>query len=140
MDTHMSLRNLEALFAIIITLPLSQLTYAAPGDVLQTIQISNVAANAGDINQEPITPHGVTFFDGHLWVLDFGTDRIYRVYTEDSTDEFGNEFSAGESDKNIPISEVSAPQLPNNNGDMPFCGAYPQQTQWCGGGSLTKVN
>ena len=135
----MSIRNLAALFATIITLSASQLAYAVPGDVLQTIEITNVNTNADDINQQPITPHGITFFDDHLWVLDFGTDRIYRVYTEDSTDEFGNNFTAGESDFNIPISEETAPQLPNG-GDMPTCGAYPKSTQWCGGGSLTTVN
>jgi len=129
------------IFFIITTfvLVLSQHTYSAPGDVLQTIEITNVAANAGDINQQPITPHGVTFFNGYMWVLDFGTDRIYRVYTEDTTDEFGIDFAAGESDFNIPVSEETPPQLPNG-GDMPTCGAYPANTQWCGGGSLTTVN
>jgi len=139
MERNMPLRRLATLIATIITLLASQITHAIPGDILETIEINNIAANAGDINQAPITPHGITFFNGYMWVMDFGTDRIYRVYTTDTVDTFGNPVSAGDSDLNIPVSELTTPQLPGGGGNMPVCGAYPGD-QFCGGGGLVHVN
>ena len=136
------MRNVKAntllFIAIINCFFFSTQSNAAPGDIIETIEINNIAANAGDINQPPITPHGITFYDGYMWAMDFGTDRIYRIYTTDTVDTFGNPVSAGDSDFNIPVSEITTPQLPNGD-NMPVCGAYPGD-QYCGGGGLVNIN
>jgi hypothetical protein len=133
MDTHMSLRNLAALFATIITLSFTQLSYAAPGDVLESISINNTTLDG----RVPTTPHGVAFFNDYMWVLDFGTDRIYRVYPEDTFDALGSPVSAGDSDFSIPVMEQSIPTLPLG-GDLQLCGAD-GGTQYCGGGGLAAA-
>ena len=70
--------------------------------------------------------------------MDFGTDRIYRVYTTDTVDAFGNPVQKGDSDFNIPVTELTIPQWPNGT-NMGVCGAYPGD-QYCGGGGLVHIN
>jgi hypothetical protein len=154
MDTHMSLRNLAALFATIITLSFTQLTYAVPGDILQTLTVKNnfnFAEIGGgvDINDVgPTSPHGIAFgSDGFLYVLDFGTDRIYKVYPKQVTDEDGTVHEAGDSPFNFPVDEPNddGHLLAPGGGPLPACGAYfdpvvGQTAQYCGGGGLAIVN
>ena len=144
----MLLRRLAALFATVTTLTFTQFIYAAPGDILQTLTIKNnfnfIELGGGvDISDVgPTSPHGIAFHDGFLYVLDFGTDRIYKVYPEQVIDEDGTVHEAGDSDFNFPVSE------PNDDGHLldpagnplPTCGAYPENTQYCGGGGLDFVN
>ena len=123
----MHLRNLAASIATVIALLFAQTAYSASGDVITSFPINNVLSDG----RTPSSPHGVTFHDGYAWVVDFGTDRIYRVYPEDvyDEDEVTLLFSAGDSDLNIPITD----NLPS---PIPFCGAD-GGTQICGGGGLT---
>ena len=100
---------------------------AAPGDILSTLTINNVSGDG----RAPSSLQGITIHDGYIWVLDFGTDRIYRVYAEDVYDVDGITllFSAGDSDFNIPVSDPAGATAPVCNVD--FVG------QICGGGGLT---
>jgi hypothetical protein len=158
MDTHMSLRNLAALFATIITLSFTQFTYAVPGDILQELKIKNnfnlgtVGPFGLDIYGEvivgPTTPHGIAFYDNFMYVLDFGTDRIYKVYPQQVTDEDGTVHEAGDSPFNFPVDEPNGTSLLDPGGNpLAACSAYfdpsppaNQTAQYCGGGGLEIVN
>jgi len=126
MDIHMFLRKLATKTVIILAFIFTQLTYAAPGDVITSFPINNISGDG----RTPTTPHGVTFHDGYVWVVDFGTDRIYRVYPDNvyDTDEVTLLFSAGDSDFNIPLTDT--------NSTAPQCNVE-HAGQICGGGGLT---
>jgi len=90
---------LLAFFALLFT----QAVFAATGDVLSSFSISNISGDG----RTPSTPQGITYHDGKLYIVDFGTDRIYRTYPEDvlDTDDITVLFTAGESDFNIPLTD-----------------------------------
>ena len=134
-----------------LTLSFTQLAYAAPGDILQTLTIKNnfnfVEMGGGvDISDVgPTSPHGIAFYDGFMYVLDFGTDRIYKVYPQQVTDADGTVHEAGDSDFNFPVSE------PNEDGHLlnplgnplETCDAYfdpdTSTAQYCGGGGIDII-
>jgi len=130
----MTIRKLMTTAVTILALFFVQFTYAAPGDIITSFAINNVSGDG----RNPTSPHGVTFHDGYVWVVDFGTDRIYRVYPEDvyDTDEVTLLFSAGDSDFNIPITDTDTPPINSDGNPIGFCGAD-SGTQYCGGGGLT---
>lgn len=116
---------------------------AAPGDagnILKTLSINNVSGDG----RTPTSPQGITMHDGYLWVVDFGTDRVYRVYPEDVYDDQGTTdtaddillFSAGDSDLNLPLADTDNPPINSDGNPIPSCGATPAG-QYCGGGGLT---
>jgi len=148
MDTHMFIRKLVVLFATIITLSFTQFAYALPGDILQTLTIKNnfnfveIGGGVGVDDVGPTSPHGIAFYDGFMYVLDFGTDRIYKVYPQQVTDVDGTVHEAGDSDFNFPVSEPNGDGHLLDPGGNPLqtCGAHPVNTQYCGGGGLAFVN
>ena len=84
----MYMRKLTSSTVTLLALIISQLSIAAPGDpgnILSTLTINNVSGDG----RTPTSPQGITMHDGYLWVVDFGTDRIYRVYPEDVYDDQG---------------------------------------------------
>lgn len=103
------------------------LSNAAPGDVVSTLTINNVSGDG----RTPMTYDGIVAHDGYYWVLDWGTDRIYRVYPEDVFDPDSGAllFSAGDSDFNIPVEDNPGSSATPCNVD--YAG------QICGGGGLT---
>lgn len=126
--------SFAALGAIFVALICSIQAWAAPGDILESFSINNITGDG----RTPTTPQGIAYHDGYLWVLDFGTDRIYRVYPEDVLDEDGVTvlFNAGDSDFNIPVTDTDNPPLNSDGNPIPTCGAIPAG-QYCGGGGLT---
>jgi len=112
-----------------------QQAMAAPGDILSTLTINNVTGDG----RVPTSPHGITIHGGYIWVLDFGTDRIYRVYPEDvyDTDGITLLFSAGDSDFNIPVVDVDDPPINSDGNPIGSCGSAIPAGQYCGGGGLT---
>lgn len=132
-------RHKLAISCIILFL-FSANTLGAPGDVLKSLSINNVSGDG----RTPTSPQGITTHDGYLWVVDFGTDRIYRVYPEDVYDDMGTAdtsddtllFSAGDSDLNIPLADTDNPPINSDGTPIPTCGASPAG-QYCGGGGLT---
>jgi len=114
----MFIRKFATFFVTLLTLFFAQLTSAAPGDVLNSFIINNTS---GD-DRTPSTPQGMTYYDGYLWVVDSGTDRIYRVYPYDIlADDDTILHAAGDSDFNIPLED--------NGTDSPVTG-----------GGLTSAN
>lgn len=100
-------------FWLLLSLSLVSNVYSAPGDVISSFVINN---EAGD-GRVPTSPQGIATHDGYLWITDFGTDRIYRVYPTDVYDEDGITllFSAGDSDFNIPVTD-NGPDIPTGGG------------------------
>jgi len=117
-----------ALYAAVLSLltATAHIVHAAPGDILQTIQISNSEPSGVPT---PTGYQGIVTHDGYLWVLDQWSDRIYRVYPETVYDEDGFTIlkNPGDSDFNIPVPD----NLPNG---LPFCDT---QNSCRAGGSLT---
>lgn len=79
----------------------SQTIIAAPGDMLSSFTISNTSGDG----LTPTTPQGIAYHNGYLYIVDFGTDRIYRTLPEDvfAADGVTITHAAGESNFNIPI-------------------------------------
>jgi Bacterial surface protein, Ig-like domain len=100
----------------------ANLALAAPGDVLGTLTINNTSGDG----RVPTGYQGVVSHDGYIWVLDFWTDRIYRVYPETVLDTDGLTVlhNPGDSDFNLPI--------PDNLTGTPPCDT--QATCLAGGG------
>ncbi|WP_197474975.1 DUF5011 domain-containing protein, partial [Oleiphilus sp. HI0079] len=127
MQTLNKLR-LAARTLVLLTLSMLGATniYGAPGDVLETLTISNSEATGVP---SPTGYQGIATYNGYLWVVDVWSDRIYRVYPETVFDE--DEVTVlnnpGDSDFNIPIPD----NIPNG---LPFCD---NQATCRGGGSLT---
>jgi subtilisin-like proprotein convertase family protein len=123
-----------AILAFTTSLVISVQAWAAPGDILSSFSINNISGDG----RVPITPHGIAYHRGYLWVSDFGTDRIYRVYPQDiyDTDGLTLLFNAGDSDFNIPITDTDNPPVNSDGNPIAACGATPG-TQYCGGGGLT---
>lgn len=116
-----------ALGIIIVAFICSFHAWAAPGDILAEFSINNISGDG----RNPTTPQGIAYRNGYLWVTDFGTDRIYRVYPEDVLAEDGVTvlFSAGDSDFNIPLADNEgytgdrcAAQTDNNGTAIGICG------------------
>lgn len=139
----MPIRKLSITSLSFIVLLCAQFLSAAPGDagnILTTLTINNVSGDG----RTPTSPQGITMHDGYLWVVDFGTDRIYRVYPEDIYDDMGTSdvgddvllFSAGDSDLNLPLADTDNPPINSDGNPIPTCGATPAG-QYCGGGGLT---
>lgn len=105
----------------------SQAALGAQGDILSSFTINN---EAGD-GRVPTSIQGIAYYNGYLWVADFGSDRIYRVYPDTVYDTDGTTvlFDAGDSDFNIPLTDNPATTSPQCN--VEFVG------QVCGGGGLT---
>lgn len=108
---------------------------AAPGDILSTLSINNTTGDG----RIPTSPHGVVYQGGYVWVLDFGTDRIYRVYPKDVFDTDGTTLlhSAGDSDLNIPVTDTDNPPINSDGNSIGSCGSAIPAGQYCGGGGLT---
>jgi hypothetical protein len=98
---------------------------AATGDTLDTpFTITNTSGDG----RIPTGYQGIVSHDGYIWVLDYWTDRIYRVYPKTVLDDDGITVlhSRGDSDFNLPIPDNAA---------TPPCA--PAVGGVCGGGSLT---
>ena len=109
---------------------------AAPGDILSTLTINNVSGDG----RAPSSPHGITIHNGYIWVLDFGTDRIYRIYPEDVYDSDGITllFNAGDSDFNIPVADAEDPPINSDGNPIGACDTDGLGNNiYCGGGGLT---
>lgn len=102
----MFLRKLTTLTVTLLALAISSPSFSAPGDVLSSFPINNITGDG----RAPTTPQGITFHNGYLYIVDFGTDRIYRTYPEDILDTDGLTIlnSAGDSDFNIPLADNGA--------------------------------
>lgn len=125
--------TLKSCVALLLTLSsLSSTLFAAPGDVLESFSIVNTTDPAD--GRTPNTYQGIEYHDGYIWVLDYGTDRVYRVYPQQVLDDDGVTVLAnqGESDFNIPIPD----NLPNSV-TSPDCST---QAKCTGGGALTFAN
>jgi len=144
MDTQMPIRKLTKATVTLLSLLLSQLSFAIPGDIApisdtnpanHTLTINNVTGDG----RVPTTPQGITYYDGLLWVVDFATDRIYRVYPNDilDTDEITVLFSAGDSDLNIPLSDANDPPINSDGTPIGSCASATPAGQYCGGGGIT---
>jgi len=99
----MLIRKLTSYLPTFFAFLFTQSVIAAPGDVLSSFSISNISGDG----RTPTTPQGITYHDGKLYIVDFGTDRIYRTYPKDvlDTDEITILFTAGESDFNLPLTD-----------------------------------
>ena len=101
----MRIQKLTNIALTFLALSFSQASIAATGDVLSSFSISDISGDG----RTPIKPQGITYHDGYLYIVDSGTDRIYRTYPEDILDD--NEvtvlFTAGESDFNLPLADLS---------------------------------
>ena len=99
----MFIRKLTTYFVTLLALFFVQLTNAAPGDVLTSFTINNTSGDG----RTPSTPQGMTYYDGYLWIVDAGTDRIYRVYPHDvlADDDITVLHNAGDSNFNIPLTD-----------------------------------
>ena len=116
----------QLVFAITTALFLPGSLYGAPGDVLETLTISNSESTGVPT---PTGYQGIATHNGYLWVVDVWSDRIYRVYPDTVYDEDGVTVlhNPGDSDFNIPIPD----NIPNG---LAFCDT---QATCRGGGSLT---
>ena len=88
MDSSMFKLQHRYILTFLIATCLPTTSFSAPGDpgnILNTLTINNVTGDG----RFPSSPQGITMHDGYLWVVDFGTDRIYRVYPEDTYDDQG---------------------------------------------------
>ncbi len=129
-------KNTIALIWVFLSLfSYSIFSHAAPGDIVTSFTINNVSGDG----RTPTTPQGITYHDGYLWIVDFGTDRIYRVYPQDvyDTDEVTLLFSAGDSDFNLPIADTDAPPINSDGNPIGTCASATPAGQYCGGGGLT---
>lgn len=109
---------------------------SAPGAVMAQFSINNVSGDG----RSPSTPQGIAYDAGFLWVSDFGTDRIYRVYPETVYDEDDVTilFNPGDSDLNIPIPDANNPPINSDGNAIGSCFSDVSGTpQYCGGGGLT---
>lgn len=109
---------------------------AVPGDIHTQFSISNVTGDG----RNPTTPQGIAFHGGYLWVADFGTDRIYRVYPDTVYDTDGTTilFNPGDSDLNIPLADANDPPINSDGNAIGSCFRNTAgQRQYCGGGGLT---
>ena len=120
---------------LLLTSFISTHSIAAPGDVVSTLTINNVSGDG----RTPVSPQGIAVYGGYLWVLDWASDRIYRVYPSDVYDSDGSTllFNAGDSDFNIPIDDTDDPPLNSDGSPVPSCGGAIPSGQYCGGGGLT---
>lgn len=110
--------------------------YSAPGDVLAQFSINNVSGDG----RTPQTPQGIAYHSGFLWVVDFGTDRIYRVYPETVYDEDDVTilFNPGDSDLNIPLVDANDPPINSDGNAIGSCFSDSNgDRHYCGGGGLT---
>ncbi len=110
-------------------------TYSAPGDILTSFTINNEVADG----RLPVTPQGITYHNGHLYIVDFATDRIYRTYPSEvlDTDEITVLFSPGDSDLNIPLTDADNPPINSDGVPIGTCSSAIPAGQYCGGGGLT---
>jgi len=132
----MLIRKLTSYTITCLALLCSQAVISAPGDVLSSFSISNVTGDG----RTPTTPQGITFYDGKLYIVDFGTDRIYRTYPEQvlDTDEITVLFSPGDSDLNLPLQDVNDPPINSDGTPIGRCGTdISGDNVYCGGGGLT---
>lgn len=108
---------------------------AAPGDVLSSFSINNEVADG----RLPVTPQGITYYNGQLYILDFATDRIYRTYPAEvlAEDEVTVLFSPGDSDLNIPVADADNPPINSDGIPIGTCASAVPAGQYCGGGGLT---
>jgi len=140
----MPIRKLTKATVTLLSLLLSQLSFAIPGDIAP-ISDTNLADHTLTINNVtgdgrlPSTPQGITYYDGYLWVVDFATDRIYRVYPNDvlDTDEITVLFSAGDSDLNLPLTDANDPPINSDGTPIGSCNSATPAGQYCGGGGIT---
>lgn len=126
------LAAISLLFIIFST----SITHAAPGDTIAQFTINNISGDG----RIPTTPQGLTYYDGYLWIVDFGTDRIYRVYPETvyDTDGLTVLFNPGDSDFNLPIADNGNPPVDGDGTPVASCFEQPVGIQqYCGGGDLT---
>jgi hypothetical protein len=110
--------------------------YAAPRDIHAQFSINNLAGDG----RNPTTPQGITYHGGFLWVSDFATDRIYRVYPEAVFDTDGSTvlFNAGDSDLNVPLADANDPPINSDGNAIGACFTLPSgERHYCGGGGLT---
>lgn len=113
----------------------SSAVYSAPGEIRTQFSVNNVTGDG----RTPSTIQGVEYHHGFLWVTDFATDRIYRVYPETVyNDDDTVKFNPGDSDLNIPLTDANDPPVNSDNQDIRSCFTDVQgNKQYCGGGGLT---
>ena len=128
-------RIIQSLFCLPLLFSLSLFAYSAPGDILSSFTINNEVADG----RLPTTPQGITFYNGHLYILDFATDRIYRTYPTEviDEDEVTILFSPGDSDLNIPLTDADNPPINSDGIPIGTCASAIPAGQYCGGGGLT---
>ena len=131
----MPIRKLVATSAAFLFLLFTQFSHALPGDILASFTINN---ETGD-GRLPTTPQGITYYDGQLYIADWATDRIYRVYPQDvyDVDEITILFSPGDSDLNIPLTDANDPPINSDGSPIGSCASATPAGQYCGGGGLT---
>jgi hypothetical protein len=122
-----------ASLSLILSIP--QNSYSAPGDIITSFTINNEVADG----RTPTTPQGITYYNGHLYILDFATDRIYRTYPAEllDEDEVSILFSPGDSDLNIPVADADNPPINSDGVPVGTCASAIPAGQYCGGGGLT---
>ena len=140
----MLIRKLTKATVTLLGIFFCQLSFSLPGDIApvsqtnaspHTLTINNVSGDG----RVPTTPQGITYYDGKLWVVDFATDRIYRVYPNDvfDTDEVTVLFSAGDSDLNLPLTDANHPPINSDGTPIGSCASATPAGQYCGGGGIT---
>jgi hypothetical protein len=131
----------KLIIAFLFLFSLQSNSYSAPGDVLASFSINNEVADG----RFPVTPQGITYHDGQLYIVDFATDRIYRTFPSDAYDDLGTSnpgddvllFEAGDSDFNIPITDADNPPINSDGVSIGTCANALPAGQYCGGGGLT---
>lgn len=97
--------------------------------MLESFSIVNTTDPAD--GRTPTGFHDIEVHDGYVWVLDFWSDRIYRVYPSQVLDENSVVIAEqGHSDFNIPVPD----NIPNSGTNCDT------QATCLGGGSLTFAN
>jgi hypothetical protein len=121
--------------ALIFLFSLHSNSYSAPGDILASFSINNEVTDG----RLPSTPQGITYYDSRLYIVDFGTDRIYRTFPNEilDTDEITVLFSPGDSDFSIPLSDADNPPINSDGISIGTCSNAIPAGQYCGGGGLT---
>ena len=131
-----SLRFLVLGMMLSLTLLHVSAVYALPGDIHAQFSINNLTGDG----RSPTTPQGIAYHGGFLWVSDFATDRIYRVYPETvyDTDDVTVLFNPGDSDLNIPLYDANDPPINSDGSAITSCFTNASGVnQYCGGGGLT---
>lgn len=115
--------------AFLLLFSLHSTAYSIPGDVLESFTILN---ETGD-GRVPTTPQGITYHNGYLYIVDFGTDRIYRTFPSTVFDEDGitHLFTLGDSDFNIPLTDTDTPAVNSDGVTLPVCANSSPAGQYC---------